>query len=733
MSAKPITEKISGALRRPWLVIAGVAVIAVVLFFALRPSKATTGGSEFYVTKRGDFTVSIVEPGTLGAVSEVSVRSEVEGTARIIWIVPEGSYVKKGELLVELDSAQAGDQVNQQEINYEKAKFALEQAQATLEIQKSATNSDFLAADLKLKFAKIDKQKYDEGQRLVDLVEASNKLVQARSQLEVNLDTYSNSVKLASKGYETRQKVESDRLSVLNMQNSVIIASNSLWMLERFDIGKNTQKYQSDVLQAEQELLRVVNQNRRKMAQYEADALTQENTLRLSEQKLTRDKKNLGATKIYAPQEGLVVYQVSENRFSSESLIEGGAVVRNRQELIKLPDLSRMKVTVKIHESHVNSVRPGQPAFVILDSAPEVRHRGWVEKVAPLPDTQMRWGNPNLKVYNTDIHLAEAIPNVKPGVSAKAEIIVTNIANALTVPIQAVTTLRGKQVVYVAGGPRSEPRPVEVGMQHQIIEISKGLNEKERVLLAPPFDLQDKDLEGGVLTADERASEATNAPARPTTTPPAPGGPGQLPGVGQPIAAVDPGGVPDGQAAASVARAGGQRSGFNREEMMKQYDKNSDGELDDTERETMRTAMAARFGQGGPGGQAGSRGGFNREEMMKQYDKNSDGELDETEREAMRTAMAARFAQAGQAGEGGQSPEGAQGGQRRNREEMMKQFDKNGDGELDEEERNAMRASSGGGDRQRGGQGRGNRSGGAEASAREGSPAPQTPAPGAGS
>ncbi len=50
---------------------------------------------------------------------------------------------------------------------------------------------------------------------------------------------------------------------------------------------------------------------------------------------------------------------MSENQFSSESLIEGGAVVRNRQELIKLPDLSRMKVTVKVHESHVNMIRPG--------------------------------------------------------------------------------------------------------------------------------------------------------------------------------------------------------------------------------------------------------------------------------------------------------------------------------------------------------------------------------------
>jgi hypothetical protein len=81
---------------------------------------------------------------------------------------------------------------------------------------------------------------------------------------------------------------------------------------------------------------------------------------------------------------------------------------------------------------------------------------------------------------------------------------------------------------------------------------------------------------------------------------------------------------------------------------------------------------------------------------MKQFDKNGDGELDEQEREAMRTAMAVR---------GG----GRGGGPRMSREEMLKRFDKNGDGELDDEERAAMRESQGRrggpGDRPQGGSG----------------------------
>ena len=150
---------------------------------------------------------------------------------------------------------------------------------------------------------------------------------------------------------------------------------------------------------------------------------------------------------------------MSENRFSSESLIEEGAVVRNRQELIKLPDTSRMKVTIKVHESHVGLVQPGQPAFVKLDSMPDQRFQGVVEKVALLPDSQSRFGNPNLKVYNTEVVITDPLAGVKPGVSAQAEIIITNISNALSVPLQAVTSLKGRQVVYVAQGGKTVPIP----------------------------------------------------------------------------------------------------------------------------------------------------------------------------------------------------------------------------------------------------------------------------------
>lgn len=669
--------KVPATFRRPPVLVAlGVLVVAIG-YLILRPSRTANQPTDFYTVKRGDFTVSVVEGGTLNPVSEIVIRSEVEGTARIISIVPEGSYVKKGDLLVELDSAQAQDQVNQQQINFEKARFALEQARAQLDIQRSATNSDYLAADLKVRFAKIELDKYLRGQQSVDFIKASNAVLEAEAKYKVQEETYLNTLALNKKGYEPKQRVDSDHLATLSSRNNSIMLSNSLWILMEFDDRKTREKLEADVYQAGQELERVVSQNLRKMAQAEADLVAQSNTLVLSEQKLERDKRNLKACRIEAPQDGLVVYQMGQGPFSNESMIEGGAVVRNRQELIKLPDLSRMKVTIKVHESHVNLVRPGLPAYIMLDSQADRRHLGYVERVAPLPDTQARWGNPNLKVYTTEVFLNEPIPNAKPGVSAKAEVIVTNLADTLSVPIQAVTTLKGKQVCYVLRGGQPVPQPVTVGLFNtKFIQIATGLEEGDRVLLSPPFDTHERDLEGGVLSEDEKTEAATNTPARPPRTQPDfTERQADTPPAALAAAAGSPNGNPNGDPQGmpgmgrGPAMAGaGAAAGFNREEFMKQYDKNGDGELDETEREAVRAAMAARFGAGGPGG--GGQGMPNREEMMKRFDRNGDGQLDDEERAAMRASFGDRprgqggegGGRRGNRGEGGGSPGGAPAG-----------------------------------------------------------------------
>ena len=178
----------------------------------------------------------------------------------------------------------------------------------------------------------------------------------------------------------------------------------------------------------------------------------------------------------------------------SSGIIEEGAMVRQRQELIRLPDVSRMLAEVKIHESRIRQVHPGMPAYVRVETLPGRRFKGTVRRVGILPDAQASWLTPDTKVYATDVLIEDELPELRPGVSARTEIIITNLLKVLSVPIQAVTTYQGDHVCFAQKGSTVVPVPVTTGwFNDRFIEITSGLKEGDRILLAPisdddPFD-----------------------------------------------------------------------------------------------------------------------------------------------------------------------------------------------------------------------------------------------------
>lgn len=141
----------------------------------------------------------------------------------------------------------------------------------------------------------------------------------------------------------------------------------------------------------------------------------------------------------------------------------------------------------------------------------------------------------------------------------------------------------------------------------------------------------------------------------------------------------------------------GGPGGPGREAMIKKFDKNGDGKLDQDEMKAAREAMGDRKpgGSGAPGGGKPGEGGRpspeQMKEIMKKFDKNGDGKLDDAEKAAARESFAKMRGGAG--GKPGEGKPGAgkpgEGGP--SREAMIKKFDKNGDGKLDDGEKAAAK------------------------------------------
>lgn len=502
--------------------IAGIVSVGVLLWLIYAPgsfdSSNNINDASTYTVKRADLVISVLESGNLKALHSLDIRSEVEGTITLISIVPEGTliteeHVKQQKVLIELDSSALRDKATQQEITLNKAKSDFDQAEENLNIQLKQNESDIKSGELKLKFAHMDLEKYlgeilvstelPEGEidftSLVNSKDLGGEALQQKRNLQSDIELAKEEVTLAqnklnwtrelfSKGYVTRDEMEADRLSLKRKKVELEQAQTALGLFLKYDFAKETEKLISDKVESQRELEQITSRARSKEVQARADWEAKKLNYDLQLNKFRKLKDQIEKCTILATQPGLVVYAGSGNMWRrQQSPIEEGASVRERQPLINLPDLSVMAVDVKVIESAVKKVKKGQEATIRLDAFPDMRLSGYVNKVAVVPDSQVGWLNPDLKVYSTEIIIEGKNINLKPGLTAAVEIISETLSDVINVPIQAVFPYDGQSVCYVVKKGYYEARPVQIGNAGEsFIHILNGLEEDEEILLREP-------------------------------------------------------------------------------------------------------------------------------------------------------------------------------------------------------------------------------------------------------
>jgi len=469
-----------------------------------------------YQVKRGNLTISVLEGGNLRALRSQKIINEVPGQRAILEVVEEGTQiteedVKKGKVLIKLDAKDLEDKAEQIEINLENSWASYMEAQENLKIQKKQNQSDIREAKLKVKFARMDLEKYlgeeltkkiIEGKNLefTELIEnpslggeSLNKKRELESKIELAKEETARakdkvewSKKLAEKGYITKSELEADKLSLRQKEISLEQAKLEYKLFLKYDFPKQVEKYLSEYLESLNDLERTKSQARSKLVQAEASVKSKKATYFLNKNKLENIKKQIAKCTIKATQPGFVVYETSGRPWMSSNPIQPGTTVRQFQTLLNLPDFSSMGVEVKIHESSVEKIKPGQKAVIKIDAFPGRTFTGKLKKIALMPDPTLKWLNPDVNVYVAQISLDESSDALKPGMSAQVEIIVKKLENVLTIPLIAVSFREGKPVCTVLKGRKLETRYLELGESNEeMVEVKKGLKEGETVIIFP--------------------------------------------------------------------------------------------------------------------------------------------------------------------------------------------------------------------------------------------------------
>lgn len=418
---------------------------------SLRGLFASTGPRVLtFTVKPSTLSLVVNERGALESSNNLDAFCKVEGQTTIIMIKPEGTRVKKGDVVCELDKSALEDSLTNQIIttkgadaSYQNAKLTREVAEiAVIEYIEGTFKAESEVADADIKLAESDRQRA--------------------------IDRVAWAVRMKDKGYISQAQKLSEDLALQKVEFSLAQARTKKDVLEKYTKNKMVKELNAEVEKAH------------------SDELAKQATWDLEKTKEKKLKTQIENCIITAPSDGLVVYANDPNRFGQTQLqIEEGATVRERQKIFSLPDISKMRVNTKVHESMIEKLRLGLRARVRVDSFADQVLPGEVAEVATLPDPTSFF-NSDVKVYTTHIKLEKSISGIRPGMSAQVEILVDEKADVLTVPVQAILQFKGANHVAVRNRDSYAFREVTIGLNNdKHVEVVKGLQAGDVVALNP--------------------------------------------------------------------------------------------------------------------------------------------------------------------------------------------------------------------------------------------------------
>jgi multidrug resistance efflux pump len=425
--------------------------VGYIYFFGSNTDSAvsTLDDALTYSVTRLDFEAFVTETGDVSSASNREVRCEVEargapGTT-IIKIVEEGTTVQTGDFIVMFDSS------------------ALENDETAQRIVVANNRANLIQAESQLANAERTLVEFEKGlfQQEVTLIESE--VFVAQESVERSLAKLLHSQRLAAKGFTSIEQLRGDQFQHEKAKRDLTAASLKLNVYKEFTKDRLNGEYKASIKQ--------------KTAQLDAA----QSTLDLSTSRLADIQEQIIKCKVLAPSEGQVVYANDERR---GVVIEEGAIIRDNQVVVRLPDIKNMEVAVRINESHVNRIETGQIAKIELDADPDNPLDGEVRQVAAYP-FPLRWHGAPLE-YDTKVTVINPPSSLRPGLRAKVKIFFESQLGVLQVPLASVMEHEESHYCLVRTDTGWDTRRVTIGTNNNThVVIENGVSEGDVVTLTP--------------------------------------------------------------------------------------------------------------------------------------------------------------------------------------------------------------------------------------------------------
>jgi RND family efflux transporter MFP subunit len=426
-----------------------------------------------HTVARDTLAVMVTENGAVESSNNKEIKCHVKGGSTVLWVIETGTIVQPGDELVKLDQSQIEDKILQQKIVYESALANKITAESDVAVAETSV-TEYLEGTYQEEKSKIEKE----------IFEAEQALRKAELSLQ-------SALRLTAKGVVKDLQLEGEQFAVDSARKDLELKRTRLESLEKYNKVKSLQELRSKLRAAQA-----------KLASFEA-------SLELEKTRLDREKLQLVNCVIKADTAGMVIFP-SMAAWKDTPDITEGAVVREQQTLLMIPDVSNMQVKVGIHESKIDRLKVGMKAKVQLQ---DLVLEGTVSEIAEVT-RPAGWWTGNLVKYDTKIKL-DPHPSLKPGMSAIVDIILAEHKDVITVPVAAIVEGANGFFCWVQTNDGVKKRAIRVGdTNDQFTMVLDGLNVGDAAILNPLAFVE----EAQAIAIDPATDKDKTAPANKETS-----------------------------------------------------------------------------------------------------------------------------------------------------------------------------------------------------------------------
>jgi HlyD family secretion protein len=404
-----------------WALVIGVVAVLGIGVELWRMHTQNAIGYDTVAVERGTIQASVTATGTVNAVVDVQVGSQVSGNIKALY-ADFNTKVTKGQLVALIDPEAFQAQVDQAQA----ALGSVHSAVTTLEAQVIKANADVAGTMA--------------SEKGVESIAAKDRASELNAKTQ-----WQRADSLFSGGLISQQDRDSAKATYDAAQAQVAADQSQI------EAAKQT-------IQSAQAQVQVVQSQL-------SSGRAQE---RQAQAVLDQAKINLAHTRITAPVDGTVIAR----RMDVGQTVAASFAAPTIFEIAQ--DLTKMQLDTNVDESDIGTITAGQTATFTVDAYPGTTFRGQVTNVRKAPINAQ-----NVVTYDVVITVSNSDLKLFPGMTANARILTAKLDDTLKVP-NAVLRLHpsaavlkqvglpppqtGKPTIYVMPGGKLQAIPVTFGL-----------------------------------------------------------------------------------------------------------------------------------------------------------------------------------------------------------------------------------------------------------------------------